>query len=331
MIVFLRANFLFLFLVFPAFFILRRFKFVVHFKIYLNLIKWGEKRRTRKPYRVLSFIYKTCLYLSISAVVFSIAEPVIYKSKKSFSERGSSIIFLLDVSPSMASKDIDNSSRFNIAKMMIKDFTSLYEGHSLGLSIFGESFAFVLVPTIDMVTFLLRLDSVEIGEVGDGTAIGLSLSLASSNIKTSATPSYIILLTDGENNTGTIDPIFIANILKQKGIYLYVVRLGNDGYAPFEYFDKKKQKTYSGDYYTKAMPQMLKNIALNSGGTYLHISSLKDAKMVFREINNNLHKNTSYSIQKEKISLHFYFLLFSLIMIAISYVILRFIIGRVND
>jgi len=329
MIVFLRANFLFLFLVFPTFFILRRFRFIVSFKIHLNLIKWGENKRTKKHYKFLSFIYKTCLYLAISAIIFSIAEPIIHKNKKSFNERGSSIIFLVDVSPSMACKDIDNLSRFDIAKIIIKNFTSLYEGHSLGLSIFGESAAFILVPTIDIATFLLRLDSIEIGDAGDGTAIGLSLSLASSNIKTS--PSYIVLLTDGENNTGAIDPIFIANVLKQKGIYLYVVRLGNDGYAPFEYFDKKKQKTYSGNYYTKAMPQMLKNIASNSGGTYLHISSLKDTKIIFKEINNSLHKNNDYSIQKEKIYLHFYFLAFSLIMIATSYIILRFIIRRLND
>ncbi|MGP1439086.1 MAG: VWA domain-containing protein [Treponema sp.] len=331
MIIFLKSEFLFLLIIFPVFFILRRFKIISRFKISLNLVNWNENAFTNKNYtfNFLSFLYKLLLTLAIISLIVSIAEPVIYKTKKNYSDVGASVMFLLDVSPSMAVKDVENTKRINIAKKIIKDFSNIYQGNSLGLSIFAENASLLILPTIDISNFLLRLDSIEIGEQGDGTAMGNALAVAISNISEHVEKSNIVLLTDGENNTGKINPYIVAQILKQKGIKLYIINIGKEGYGTLEYFDQKQNKQYKGKYYTKINESELKELCHTAGGKYISVKSLEDINSFFYDFNSNT--NSTYFIKTEKTELYFYFVFISMILIIVSWLIARIIIGIVND
>ena len=227
MIIFLRSEWLFLFIIFPVFFLLKRFKILKPFKIYLNLLKWQERRGENKNcfFSFMTFLYKLLIFFALSSLIISIAEPVIYKTKKTYYERGNSIMFALDISPSMAVKDIENFTRIDVAKTIIKDFTHLFAGDSLGLSIFAENASILLLPTIDTSSLLTRLETIEIGELGDGTAIGAAVAITLTNLKTDPSSSHIILLTDGENNTGKVDLHTIVQILKRNKFTYYKIRL----------------------------------------------------------------------------------------------------------
>lgn len=331
MIVFLKIEFLLLFLIFPIFFLLKHFRIISHFKIHLNLINWNEITlpNINHSFNFLSFLYKLFLGLAIMSLIIVTAEPVIYKTKKAYSDVGDSVMFLLDVSPSMAVKDIENMQRITIAKNIIKDFANTHQGFSLGISIFAENASLLLLPTIDISTFLLRLEEIEIGDEGDGTAMGNALAVAISNIRDKIEKSYIILLTDGENNTGKINPQLVAQILKYKGVKLYIVNIGKQGYGTLEYFDKKQNKQYLGEYYTKINESELKNLSQVAEGKYISITSLKDINSFFSELNSKM--SSTYFIKTEKNDVGFYFLLISAIFIILSWIIARIIIGVVND
>ena len=333
MIIFLKSEWLFLFIVFPLFFLLKRFKILKSFKLYLNLLKWGEIREEKKHYffSFMIFLYKLLIFLSVSFLIVSIAEPVVYKTKKSYYARGNSIMFVLDISPSMAVKDIENSNRIDVARRIIKDFAIHFAGDSLGLSVFAENASILLLPTIDTSNLLSRLETVEIGELGDGTAIGASIILALTNLKREPSSSHVILLTDGENNTGKVNLHTIVEILRKKEISLYIVILGSYDHRNVENVDKKKGQKYSGTYYTKTNMEELKTLTNYEKGKYINVLSLEDAKKVYNELKTISRSKQNTFIKTEETPLSFYFTLFSVITIVLSWIIIRLIIGLTND
>lgn len=118
----------------------------------------------------------------------------------------------------------------------------------------SSSAALILPPTIDHKVFLSRLDSLSIGELGDGTAIGMGLAVSSAYMtRSKLNSSYIVLLTDGENNTGEINPKTAAEVLVNKSIGFYVIGIGSSGYTTLEYTDPKTGKTYSGSIFPNLM------------------------------------------------------------------------------
>ena len=170
MIVFSRSWALLLFLIFPIFFLLKYFKLLEHYKIYLNLIKWQDVKAKSNNFvhLFLSFLYRSCLFLAVTFTIFTIAEPGVYKQTKSYCENASSLMFLLDISPSMASKDIDENvdeilandadkkTRFFIAKKIISDVARRHKGASFALSTFAQHAALIVLPTIDFSTFFTK-------------------------------------------------------------------------------------------------------------------------------------------------------------------------------
>ena len=124
---------------------------------------------------------------------------------KVFTSLGADIVFVLDTSPSMAAKDVDNNTRINAAKESIKAIAGENKGFRYGIVVFGSEASVLIPPTNDEVIFSQRLNDCQIGLLGDGSAIGDGLSTAVCHLLSSSAPKkYIILLTDGENNAGTI-------------------------------------------------------------------------------------------------------------------------------
>lgn len=317
-----------LLLLFFLFAILKKSKNILTPEVKLNLINWNGI-----PPKINSFLYFTYLisqlffYTGIIFIIIALTEPVIFKTNQVYTGSGNSIMFLLDISPSMAAKDINGDSRIDSAKKIIRKFVNKYQGDSFGLTALASTSALIVPPTIDHKVFLSRLNSLSIGELGDGTAIGMGIAVSSVyTAKTKNNSAYIILLSDGENNTGEINPKTAAEALIRKGIGFYVIGIGNPGYTVLKYTDKKDGKTYSASFFSKFDERELKKIAQYGNGKYASANSAEMLEEIFFAISKQIPAAPSDFIKIIEENLYSYFLLAALFCFAIAWIIRRILL-----
>ena len=265
----------FLLLLLPTFVLLRRTGRLQAVSISLPLGNWNGFV-PEKNLRVY-LVHRISQYVLAAAFVFAVAalaEPVRQTSEAMYAGSGQALMFVIDTSPSMAAQDMGTQTRLEAAKRIIKSFAEKYEGDSLGLTALGSSAAVLIPPTIDRHTFLTRLDQLQVGEFGDGTAIGMGLASAVLHLtQYSAIPSHIILFTDGDNNTGEVHPRAAADIIKHKKIGFYIIGLGKSGNAPVKYIDPIQKKEISGTLNTVFNEAELQKIAGYGNGRYFSAQS----------------------------------------------------------
>ncbi|EPF46770.1 hypothetical protein HMPREF1222_01347 [Treponema vincentii F0403] len=275
MLNFQRPLFFLLLFLLPAFVLLRRAGKLQAVSIVLPLGNWNGFM-PEKNLQVY-FIHRLSQYVLAAAFVFAVAalaEPVRQTSEAMYSSSGQALMFVIDTSPSMAAQDMGTETRLEAAKRIIKSFAEKYEGDSLGLTALGSSAAVLIPPTIDRHTFLTRLDQLQVGELGDGTAIGMGLASAVLHLTQYSTlPSHIILFTDGDNNTGEVHPRAAADIIKHKKIGFYIIGLGKSGYAPVKYIEPIQKKEISGTLNTVFNETELQKIARYGNGRYFSAKS----------------------------------------------------------
>lgn len=176
--------------------------------------------------------------LAVAALVVALARPQSQLSRQEMTVEGIDIVMALDISGSMQAEDF-KPNRLEAAKKVAADFIEGRKNDRMGLVVFAGQ-AFTQVPlTIDHHVLLQQLGSVKSGVVRDGTAMGDGLATAINRIKDSEAKSkVIILLTDGVNNEGSVDPMSAAEIAKMYGIRLYTIGVGSLGKAPFPFRDQ---------------------------------------------------------------------------------------------
>jgi Ca-activated chloride channel family protein len=147
--------------------------------------------------------------------------------------RGVDIMLAIDLSPSMAAEDFQPSNRLVVAKQTARDFIRQREHDRVGLVAFAAT-AFNQCPlTLDHAALLELLDDLDFGLAEDGTAIGMGLATAVAGLRESKTPSkVVVLLTDGQNNRGAIDPLTGAELARAFGVKVYAVLVGRGGVVP---------------------------------------------------------------------------------------------------
>jgi Ca-activated chloride channel homolog len=147
--------------------------------------------------------------------------------------RGVDIMLAIDISPSMAAEDFRPSNRLFVAKQTARDFVRQREHDRVGLVAFAAT-AFIQCPlTLDHEALIELLDQIDFGLAEDGTAIGMGLATSVAGLRESRTPSkVIVLLTDGQNNRGAIDPLTGAELARAYGIRVYSVLVGRGGVVP---------------------------------------------------------------------------------------------------
>ena len=193
------------------------------------------------------FMSKTLFALGYFALVAALAEPTVLEKEKLFMSRGADVVFVVDTSPSMAALDIAGASRLQAAKQAISLLARENKGISYGLVACASQAALLVPPTLDQKTFFERLAAMSVGEMGDGSALGVGISTAVYHLESSAAPvKIIVLLTDGENNAGAVHPNTAAALAKDNGILLYIAGIGTKGSVPIEYTDPASGKIYSG-------------------------------------------------------------------------------------
>ena len=186
--------------------------------------------KTWKAYlRHLLFALKM---VALALLIVALARPQSSSTNSTSSIEGIDIVMAMDVSGSMLARDL-KPDRLTAAKRVASDFVKERPGDRMGLVIFsGETFTQVPLTT-DHAVMLNMLSEMKNGLIDDGTAIGDGLATAISRLKDSeAISKVVILLTDGMNNAGSVDPYTAAEIAKLYGIRVYTIGVGTYGNAP---------------------------------------------------------------------------------------------------
>lgn len=180
-------------------------------------------------FRHLPFI---CRIICIAILITALAKPQTRNEEKNTEGEGIDIVLCIDVSGSMSAQDL-TPNRLEAAKNVAIDFINRRPTDRIGIVIFsGESFTQCPL-TSDKNVLVSAVQNIHFGLLEDGTAIGSGLSTSVDRIRNSKTKTKIvILLTDGENNSGLIDPKTAKEIAKAFGIKVYTIGVGTDGMAP---------------------------------------------------------------------------------------------------
>jgi Ca-activated chloride channel family protein len=215
-------------------------------------------------------ILKTVELMGIFFLFVAAAGPRVVSVERVWLNRGAEILFVLDISPSMAGIDMGNLNRFEAARNLVFDFAKNRPSDAIGLVALGNDAALLLPPTVDRESLFSRLESLRIGELGDGTALGLGLAIAGLHLGKSAAPRRaVVLITDGENNAGAVHPETAAEVLGELGVSLWVIGVGSGGEIPINYVDPFTRMRRTGTFDSRFDPESLEAIARKGGGVYL--------------------------------------------------------------
>ena len=224
-------------------------------------------------------------FLVIVLMIFALARPQASQSREQITSEGIDILLILDISGSMKAEDFEPDNRSHAAKAVIHDFLGDRKNDRIGLVVFaGESYTQCPL-TLDYRILGDLLLNVEIGMLEDGTAIGDALANATNRLRHSTAKSKIaILLTDGENNAGSIDPLTAAQAAKALNIKVYTIGMGKEGGAFIPYHDPIFGVQYSRTR-TYVDEEMLKQIAEITDGRYFRATDNQKLAEIYKEIN----------------------------------------------
>lgn len=224
-------------------------------------------------------------WLGVVVLVVALAGPQRVTRERSFLTRGVDIMLVIDQSPTMAARDFQPENRFEAAREVIRRFVSLRENDPIGLVGFGAEASLRVPPTIDYEHLLSVLEQMRILEMGDGTAIGMGLAVAALHLEGSDAPrKAIVLLTDGVNNAGEIQPETAARAARSLGIEVYVVGIGSGEEADIEVRIPATGELYAGTIREGFDEESLRTIAEVGGGRYYYAGSNTALQAVFDTI-----------------------------------------------
>lgn len=285
-VTFMNPGFFWLFLLIPAlvgYHIWKRKEHTATFKMG-SLEGFGSSTSLLAKIKPLLFVFRM---LALSFMIVALARPrTVDVSSKTKTTKGIDIVMSIDVSASMLAKDL-RPNRMEALKDVAEKFVEARPNDRIGIVIYAAE-AYTKTPvTSDKAIVESAIKSIKYDQVlKDGTAIGMGLATAINRIKDSKAKSkIIILMTDGVNNTGFIEPETASDIAKEFGIKVYTIGLGTKGMAEFPY-----DYAPNGGFLFKMMPveideQLMKSIAAKTGGKYFRATSKTNLEKIYEEIN----------------------------------------------
>jgi len=222
--------------------------------------------------------------LAIILLAFALARPQSGRKGQEISSEGVDIMLVLDISGSMRAEDFKPHNRLYVAKQVIKEFIEGRHSDRIGLVVFSKQ-SFTQCPlTLDYGVLFNFLDQVDFGMIEDGTAIGLAIANAVNRLRESdAKSKVIILLSDGRNNAGEIDPITAAQTAKAMKVKIYTVGAGKPGNAPYPIDDPIFGRRYI--YIENEIDEpTLKQIAQITSGEYFRAKDEKALARIYKQI-----------------------------------------------
>lgn len=234
-----------------------------------------QTKSVKQRFRHIPFILRM---FAIAFVIIAIARPQSSISHKQVDVEGIDIVMALDISGSMMAMDF-RPNRLDACKNVIKSFIENRPNDRIGLVVYAGE-AYTKCPlTTDHNTLLNALESTKFGVIDDGTAIGDGLGTAINRLRESTAKSrVIILLSDGVNNAGHIDPYSAAEIAQEYGIRVYTIGCGSIGTAPISTPYGVMQMKVEID------EPLMKSIAKKTGGQYFRAQNKTKLKEVYDEI-----------------------------------------------
>lgn len=234
------------------------------------------------------FLYRMMPYLRavvLALFTIALARPQQVTSEREFQAHGVDIVIALDISGSMLAEDFKPENRMIVAKQEAIRFIQKRENDRIGLVIFARK-AFTQCPlTLDYDVLTRLVDEIQIGMIADGTAVGMGLATAVNRLRESdAKSKVIILITDGANNAGNIDPITAAELAKSFKIKVYTILVGKGGLVPFPINDPLFGKRYV-QAQVEVDEMTMKRIADITGGLFFWARSSQNLTEVYDKIN----------------------------------------------
>jgi len=221
--------------------------------------------------------------LAIVCMIIALARPQVSFEEQQSEGEGIDIILCIDVSGSMTAEDF-TPSRMEAAKQVAETFVNNRPNDRIGIVIFsGESFTQCPLTT-DHNVLINQIEQIRNGLLEDGTAIGSGLATSVDRLRSSKAKSkVVILLTDGINNGGLIDPATALEIAKAFKVKVYTIGVGTNGYAPTPV--STPMGIVMQNEKVEIDEKLLKNIADQTGGKYFRATDNKSLDSIYSEIN----------------------------------------------
>ena len=201
---------------------------------------WGTTAGLAAPgaMAALLALVRALPWAALALALVAAGRPQQGLEQSEIESKGVDIVLTIDISPSMRAQDMGGGDRLSLAKATAREFVRNRPHDRIGVVGFGGT-AFTQCPlTLDHDTLLELLDQLDFGLTEDGTAIGMGLATAVQRLRDSRSPSkVVVLLTDGENNRGAIDPVTAADLARAMGVKVYTVLVGQPTVAPVEVDD----------------------------------------------------------------------------------------------
>lgn len=227
-------------------------------------------------------------YVALSALIIGLARPQNSHRQTQRTVSGVDIMMVMDVSHSMNIEDLSERSRFEMAKDVMRSFVQGRQNDRIGFVAFSGEPITLAPPTLDYGLVLKSISDIEIGMLKDGTAIGDGLSIAVNRLRNSTAKSkVVILLTDGDNNVGQVDPATAGELAAGYGIRVYTIAMGREGRVKMPI----RQKTPLGkvittyQWFESALnPELLQHIAKITSGKFYRVTEATALESVYKEI-----------------------------------------------
>lgn len=230
-------------------------------------------------FKLMPFLF----FLGFTLITIAMARPQERFQKQKITSDGIDIVIALDLSLSMLAKDFE-PDRLTVAKNVISDFIKGRPSDRIGLTIFaGEGYT-ASPPTLDHKVLLQFMNDLQYGQIQNGTAIGMGLSTSVNRLKDSEAKSkLVILVTDGSNNSGIVDPLEAADIAATFGVKVYTIGVGTNGEALLpQFYGNKTVYRYSK---VEIDEELLNEIANKTGGNYFRATDEAELKGIYEMIN----------------------------------------------
>jgi Ca-activated chloride channel family protein len=237
----------------------------------------------------------TLALVGLTLLIFALARPQRVEDKREVHSQGYDIMLCIDLSGSMLSEDYeragDRINRLQAIKPVIQAFIERRPADRIGVVLFSGR-AYTMAPlTFDHDWLARQLERLKVGLIEDGTAIGDGLGVALTRLEQAKRESggkrqgaFIVLLTDGANNRGSLSPRQAADLAKSRGIPLYTIGAGKDGIVPFPVFDDKGRKLGYRRIVSDLDEGTLREIAENTGGHFYRAAETSTIEAAFKAI-----------------------------------------------
>jgi Ca-activated chloride channel family protein len=227
--------------------------------------------------------------LALTLLVIALARPQRGLGRDQLTTEGVDIVVAMDVSGSMAAQDFQPDNRLAVAKSVVADFIRKRTRDRVGLVIFAGRAITQSPATTDQALLLRQLEDVALDRLPDGTAIGSGLATALSRLsKSESKTKVVVLVTDGANNSGEIDPDTATDIAKAMEVKIYTVGVGKGGIAPIPV---RAQDPFTGRVITRTVQMevpidedLLKRIAERTGGAFFSATNESSFRDIFSRI-----------------------------------------------